>query len=183
MIESLDQSVGKVMATLKELDLITNTVVIFVSDNGGLSVREGPNTPATSNFPLRAGKGYLYEGGVRVPLILSGYGSNGLVVNDPVHVLDLFPTVLQLAKAKREQHLDGTSLVSALLGETNEVRPIFTHYPHYSNQGGQPGAAIRLASTSLSDFLKMNALNSITFTLIHRKPLISRTNFPKKPWS
>src|SRR5256886_5314751 len=70
VIESMDESVGRIMRKLEEAKLANNTIVVFTSDNGGLSVKEGPNTPATSNFPLRAGKGYLYEGGIRVPLII-----------------------------------------------------------------------------------------------------------------
>ena len=65
MIESVDEGVGRIMKTLDDLKMADRTVVIFTSDNGGLSVKEGPNTPATSNAPLRAGKGYLYEGGIR----------------------------------------------------------------------------------------------------------------------
>ena len=70
MIESVDESVGRILAKLEQLNLSSNTVVLFTSDNGGLATREGPNTPATSNFPLRNGKGYLHEGGLRVPLLI-----------------------------------------------------------------------------------------------------------------
>ena len=70
MIESLDDGVGQILAKLDELKLAENTIVIFTSDNGGLATLEGANTPATSNAPLREGKGHLYEGGIRVPLIV-----------------------------------------------------------------------------------------------------------------
>ena len=72
MIQGVDEGVGKILRTLDDLKISNRTAVIFTSDNGGLSVREGPETPATSNAPLRAGKGYLYEGGIRVPLIIAG---------------------------------------------------------------------------------------------------------------
>src|SRR5262249_47293928 len=91
MLQSVDEGVGKLLRALDDLKIADRTVVIFTSDNGGLSVKEGPNTPATSNAPLRAGKGYLYEGGIRVPLIIAGPGviRPGSLCDVPVSGQDL----------------------------------------------------------------------------------------------
>src|SRR5260370_42193000 len=102
MVQSMDDSVGRVMKKLDDLKLANNTVVIFTSDNGGLSVKEGPNTPSTVNDPLRAGKGYLYEGGIREPFIARwpGFVKAGSTCEGPVSSQDLYPTILQLAGVK-----------------------------------------------------------------------------------
>ena len=121
MIQSVDEGVGKILQALDELKIADRTVVIFTSDNGGLSVREGPNTPSTSNSPLRAGKGYLYEGGIRVPLIIAGPGVNrtGSVCDVPVSGQDLYPTILAMAGVSPApaQVIDGESLVPLLKGD------------------------------------------------------------------
>src|SRR5258708_2043671 len=102
MVQSSDESVGRILKKLDDLKLADNTVVIFTSDNGGLSVKEGPNTPSTTNDPLRAGKGYLYEGGIREPFIARwpGVVKAGSVCDVPVISQDLYPTILQLAGVK-----------------------------------------------------------------------------------
>jgi arylsulfatase A-like enzyme len=156
MIESLDQGIGQVMSTLDDLKIADRTVIVFTSDNGGLSVQEGPNTPSTTNAPLRAGKGYLYEGGIRVPLIIAGPGvtRTGSVCDVPVIGQDLFPTVLALASARPSpgSSKDGESLVPLLNGGAALPRQeLYWHYPHYSNQGGKPGAAIRQGDLKLID--------------------------------
>ena len=148
MIQSVDEGVGKVLRALDALKIADRTVVIFTSDNGGLSVKEGPNTPATSNAPLRAGKGYLYEGGIRVPLIIVGPGvvRRGSTCDVPVSGQDLYPTILEMAGVSlaRRQVIDGESLVALLKGDGALRRDaLYWHYPHYSNQGGKPGGAIR----------------------------------------
>ena len=99
MIETLDDSIGRVLAKLEELRLVENTIVIFTSDNGGLHVLELPNTPATHNGEFRAGKGYLYEGGLREPLIVRwpGVVKPASIVETPVSISDLFPTVAEVA--------------------------------------------------------------------------------------
>ncbi len=155
MIESIDTGVGRILARLDALALTGRTIVVFTSDNGGLATREGPNTPATSNAPLRNGKGYLQEGGIRVPLMVRWPGQlpAGVVSRTPVSSIDLLPTLLALTGAPALPGVDGVSLEPVLRG-TGELapRPLFWHYPHYSNQarspqapaGGGPGAAIRL---------------------------------------
>ncbi|MEM7394761.1 MAG: sulfatase, partial [Verrucomicrobiota bacterium] len=145
MIKSIDDNVGKAVAALKELELADRTVVIFMSDNGGLSTSEGHNT---SNLPLRGGKGWSYEGGVREPMIVHwpGVTGPGSETDEPVISTDFYPTMLEIAGAplKPEQHLDGVSFVPLLKGEKKLTRKaIFWHYPHYSNQGGHPSSAVR----------------------------------------
>jgi len=160
MIESMDDSVGRVLQKLNDLGLATNTVVIFTSDNGGLATLEGPETPATSNAPLRKGKGYLHEGGLRVPLLVRWPGTvaAGRVVNTPVTSMDFFPTVIELAGLPPPGRSDGMSLVPLLQGEGTLARTaLHWHYPHYSNQarspgapaGGGPGAAMRAGQWKL----------------------------------
>jgi arylsulfatase A-like enzyme len=153
MIQSLDESVGRIVKKLEVLGLSEKTVVLFTSDNGGLSVREGPNTPATSNAPLRAGKGYLHEGGLRVPLIVKwpGVVHGGSASRVPVISMDCFPTILAMAGIRLDHQVDGVDLVPLLKGGEIKREALYWHYPHYANQvrspgaptGGGPGAAIR----------------------------------------
>ena len=151
MVEAMDQAVGKVLDRLRELGLAENTAIMLMSDNGGLSTSEGS---PTSNLPLRGGKGWLYEGGIREPWLIRmpGVTSPGSTCSVPVISTDFYPTILELAglPAKPTQHLDGVSLVSLLRGEQTSARDaIFWHYPHYSNQGGIPGGAVRMGDWKL----------------------------------
>lgn len=144
MVENLDWNVGRVLDALDSSGHASNTVVIFTSDNGGLATSEGS---PTSNFPLLEGKGWTYEGGVRVPLLVRypGMVPAGTIVTEPVISPDLYPTVLSLAGGAppREGQVDGVDLSGLLRGRTVSRGPIFWHYPHYSNQGGRPAAAVR----------------------------------------
>ncbi|MBN1420318.1 MAG: sulfatase [Planctomycetes bacterium] len=163
MIESVDESVGRVCAALDRCGIAGRTAVFFTSDNGGLSVKEGANTPATSNAPLRAGKGYLYEGGIREPWIIKWPGAvrPGSVCDVPVTTVDVFPTVLEMAGVERDPALvlDGESIVP-LLRERGGLRreAVYWHYPHYSNQGGMPGGAVRKGDWKLIEFYEDGAL-------------------------
>ncbi len=145
MVESMDESVGRVMRCLEEHKLAGNTLILFTSDNGGLCTLEGPNTPATYNAPLREGKGWLYEGGIRVPLLARwpGVVTAGGTCNEPVSSVDLFATALAAAGVPVPGGTDGVSLLPLLRGQAQSRGPIFWHYPHYSNQGGKPGGAVR----------------------------------------
>ncbi len=146
MIETLDDCVGRVVRKIDDAGLGENTIIIFVSDNGGLHVLESPRTPATFNRPFRAGKGYLYEGGVRVPLIVRWTGriKAGETVDVPVISTDWTPTLLALAGAKALPVSDGVNLASLLLeGRAPPTRALYWHQPHYLNQGGRPSGAIR----------------------------------------
>ena len=144
MVEAMDQAVGDVLRALDRLQLVDETVVFFMSDNGGLSTSEGH---PTSNLPLRAGKGWIYEGGIREPMIIRAPGitREGSVSHQPVTSTDFYPTILQLAglPSRPEQHVDGVSLVPHLRGVRSLRGPLYWHYPHYGNQGGAPSAAVR----------------------------------------
>jgi arylsulfatase A len=148
MVESMDESVGRVMATLRELGLEQNTLVIFTSDNGGFY-------NATSNAPLRANKGAYYEGGIRVPLIVKwpGVARAGHVSAEPVTSTDLYPTCLAAAglAPRPHQHVDGLNLQPLLAGGTSLNRPaIFWHFPHYNEHPASvPSSVIRRGSWKL----------------------------------
>jgi len=141
MIENLDWNVGRIMQTLEELELDHNTVVVFASDNGG-------SQKATDNAPLREGKGFLYEGGTRVPLIVRWPDqiSEGSTCDVPVISEDLYPTFIEMAGqgTATNEIVDGRSLVPLLSGTGElERRDLHWYYPHYSPQAKMPGAAIR----------------------------------------
>jgi arylsulfatase A-like enzyme len=171
MVESMDESFGRVVSRLKELELNERTVVIFTSDNGGMSAANfgNPNrviSPAqvdaayaTSNLPLRGGKGWLYEGGIRVPLIVSwpAQGRSG-ECHVPVVGTDLFPSILEMAGIDERSPgaQDGISLATLLRGATQLNRDaIYWHFPHYSNHGMQsPGGAIRSGDYKLLEYFE-----------------------------
>jgi arylsulfatase A-like enzyme len=163
MVESMDHNVGRVLDKLEALGLDERTVVFFTSDNGGLSVPEGPHTPATSNHPLRAGKGHLHEGGIREPLVIRAPGRTepGSVCREAVGSIDFYPTILELAGAEqpREHMVDGVSL-APLLAQKGELdrEALYWHYPHFSNQGGMPGGAVRAGDFKLIEFYEDGAL-------------------------
>ncbi len=151
MVEAMDRAVGKVLDKLDELGLADNTAVMFTSDNGGLSTSEGS---PTSNLPLRGGKGWMYEGGIREPFLIRWPGKTkpGSVCSTPVVSTDFYPTILEMAglSTKPKQHLDGVSLVPLLRGgDVVERDAIYWHYPHYANQGSFPGGAVRMGDWKL----------------------------------
>lgn len=143
MIENMDWNIGRLLAKLKSLNLDENTLIVFTSDNGGLSTAEGSNTV---NTPFRAGKGWLYEGGIRVPLIMYWKGKilSSVVSDLPVTTADLYPTLASVINKqyKKERLIDGENIFP-MIQQDNKKRTLFWHYPHYSNQGGKPAAAIR----------------------------------------
>lgn len=145
MVEAMDQAVGTVLSGLERAGLAERTAVIFMSDNGGLSTSEGS---PTSNLPYRGGKGWLYEGGIREPYIIKwpGVTPPGSTCDALVTSTDFYPTLLDMAglPPRPEQTLDGVSLVP-LLKQSGSLpsRALYWHYPHYSNQGGFPGGAVR----------------------------------------
>ncbi|MCL4106745.1 UNVERIFIED_CONTAM: hypothetical protein GTU68_048189 [Idotea baltica] len=145
MVESVDMAVGKIMNKLKSTGIDDSTVVIFFSDNGGLSTSEG--TP-TANTPLRAGKGWLYEGGIREPAIIKwpGVVAPGTVSNTVITSMDFYPTILEMAgqPLRPDLHQDGKSMIPLLKGESQVLHEsTYFHYPHKSNQKGRPSSAIR----------------------------------------
>ncbi|NSW95383.1 MAG: sulfatase [Bacteroidales bacterium] len=158
MIYSMDENIGRVLKKLEELNIDGNTIVIFTSDNGGLSTSEGS---PTCNTPLRAGKGWLYEGGIRVPLIVKypGKTNPGTIIRTPVSSIDFFPTIAEMCGIKElPEGIDGISLLPLFKNDEMPERPLFWHYPHYSNQGVEPGSAIRLGRYKLIDSFEKEAL-------------------------
>lgn len=147
MIYSVDQSVGRVLEAIKEIGAEQNTVVFFTSDNGGVSSLEWKKRPVTSNLPLRAGKGHLYEGGIRVPAIVKwpGVTKPGSTCDQAISSIDYFPTIAEMTGAKWEagHKPDGISITRALRGGRLPDRDLYWHFPHYSPQLGRPSAAMR----------------------------------------
>jgi len=150
LVEGMDDAVGTVLDALKEMGLDENTIVIFTSDNGGVAAGDAF---ATSNKPLRAGKGYQFEGGIREPYFIKVPWLNvaNKQCNTPVSGTDFYPTILDLLgiELKPEEHADGVSLLPLLMGDEIENRPLIWHYPHYGNQGGEPSSVIRIGDWKL----------------------------------
>ncbi len=156
MVEAMDQAVGKVLHKLVELGLDDQVVVCFTSDNGGLATSEGS---PTSNLPLRGGKGWIYEGGIREPFLIRwpGVTPPGATCNQPVMSTDFFPTITKAAGGATPSTLpiDGQDLMPVLAhGEQLERDALYWHYPHYSNQGGFPASAIRMGDWKLIERLE-----------------------------
>jgi arylsulfatase A-like enzyme len=161
MMEMADEGIGRVLKKLDELKQAENTVVILTSDNGGLTAPEYQKRPVTSNRPLREGKGHLYEGGIRVPWIVRwpAVVKAGTLCDDPVSSVDFYSTLLEIAGVSDVAgHVpDGRSFVPLLKGAGRmSERPLFWHYPHYSNQGGAPAGAVRLGDFKLIEFYEDN---------------------------
>jgi len=160
MVENLDENIGRLLKTLERQGISENTLVIFTSDNGGLSTAEGS---PTCNAPLSEGKGWMYEGGTRDPLIVRWPGKveSGSNCETSVTSPDLYPTLLEIAGMPLcpEQHCDGYSLLPLLRQEGGLDRPaIFWHYPHYGNQGGTPGSSVRMGDYKLIEFFENHHL-------------------------
>ncbi|MHC4995308.1 MAG: sulfatase [Planctomycetota bacterium] len=154
MVESVDDAVGAVMDTLRELGLEQDTMIIFTSDNGGLDNKGRP----TENAPLRSGKGYAYEGGIRVPMIIKwpGHTTPGTVSHEPVIGVDVFPTVLDALGVERPSgvEVDGRSLVALL--NPNRINSlnreaIYWHFPHYRHAPG-PYSIVRAGKWKMIHF-------------------------------
>lgn len=157
MVEATDLAVGKVLDALDRLELADDTIVVFFSDNGGLSTSEGH---PTCNLPLRAGKGWIYEGGIREPCVIRvpKVTKPGSVCDHPIVSTDFCPTILSLAglKAQPEKHVDGVSIKSLLRDPKSSLdrEAIYFHYPHYGNQGGAPSGAVRMGDWKLIEWFE-----------------------------
>ncbi|MEM6551589.1 MAG: sulfatase [Planctomycetota bacterium] len=155
MVETMDRSVGRVVDKLEALGLLDDTLIVFSSDNGGLSTAEGS---PTCNAPLREGKGWIEEGGNRVsqiahwPAVIDA----GRITAEPTTTPDLFATFVEAAGQSLPEgtEIDGVSLMPVLKGEAFERGAIFWHYPHYSNQGGVPSCSIRKGRWKLSEYFE-----------------------------
>ena len=176
MVESMDESLGRIVDHIDQLGLTDNTLIVFFSDNGGMS---GANfggasrvvdssrldsAYSTSNLPLRGAKGWLYEGGIRVPMIVKWpekFSDSSRIVEEPVISTDFYPSLLEMAglPARDEQALDGVSFVPALNGDSFNRGPIFWHFPQYSNHGMQsPGGAVRFGDYKLLEYFENNTV-------------------------
>ncbi len=173
MVTAMDESLGRIVAKLRTLQLEENTIIVFFSDNGGMSAANFGNPSrvvgkhqldaaySTSNLPLRGAKGWLYEGGIRVPMIVRTPGLQGesQVCDQIVISNDLYPTLLELAglPLRPGQHRDGISLAGLMMGTSQRLErsAIYWHFPHYSNHGMQsPGAAIRSGDYKLLEYFE-----------------------------
>ena len=155
MVESLDENIGRVLATLDRLNLRDNTIILFFSDNGGLSTGSSQGS-VTSILPNKAGKAWVYEGGIRVPLIMDypGLVKSGRTISEPVISNDFYPTLLDLAGLPLEpkQHVDGVSLKPLLNKENQKLgrEALYFHYPHYHHINSMgPSGAIRMGDYKL----------------------------------
>jgi arylsulfatase A-like enzyme len=160
MIESVDENIGRLLASIEETGQADNTVVIFTSDNGGLATAE---SSPTCNAPLAEGKGWMYEGGTREPLLVRwpGVTRDGAICDVPTTSPDFYPTLLEMAGLEPipVQHCDGESLVPLLKDEGKLERDaIFWHYPHYGNQGGTSGSSVRIGDWKLIEFFEDSRL-------------------------
>jgi arylsulfatase A-like enzyme len=177
MVTAMDESLGRIVAKLESLKLDDNTIIVFFSDNGGMSAANFGNPDrivgkkyldaaySTANLPLRGAKGWLYEGGIRVPMIVQhpAMQAAGKVCDLPVISNDLYPTILELASfpTRPKQHCDGVSLAGVINGTSNSLeRPaLYWHFPHYSNHGMQsPCAAVRAGDFKLIEYFENNTL-------------------------
>jgi arylsulfatase A-like enzyme len=161
MVQAMDENVGRLLDSLEKRELTDRTVVVFTSDNGGLSTLRRGVGP-TANVPLRAGKGWCYEGGIRVPLIISAPGitTPGSICNVPVVSMDIYPTILELAglPLMPGQHADGLSLAPLLKGQHDFSREaLYWHFPHYHGSAWTPGAAVRRGDWKLIEFYEEDA--------------------------
>ena len=153
LVEQTDEAVGHVLNTLDALNLDDNTVIVFVSDNGGVSAGDDY---ATSNLPLRGGKGYQWEAGTRIPFFIKAPQIKNAIkkVDTPVTGADLFPTLLELAGIENPSKVDGKSLLPLMKDEAFGARSLYWHYPHYGNQGGDPSAIIRKGNWKLIHYFE-----------------------------
>lgn len=169
MVESIDDGVGRIVEELRKNNLINNTIIVFTSDNGGLGLDELGPTP-TSNMPLRKWKGHVYEGGIRVPAIISWPGkiSPGQNTDTYFSTVDYLPTFCDIvAIGMIPEKVDGVSIKELIMTGNEpglEERPLFWHYPHFSNQLGRPAGAVRLGDYKLVESYETGKLELFNLT-------------------
>jgi arylsulfatase A-like enzyme len=157
MVENMDSNIGRLLQALDESGQADNTIVIFTSDNGGVATAEGS---PTTNRPLAEGKGWMYEGGTREPLLIRWPGviRPGSKCTTPMTSPDFYPTLLEAAglPLRPKQHCDGVSFMPLLRDSAADFSrgPMFWHYPHYGNQGGTPGCSVRDGDYKLIEFFE-----------------------------
>ncbi len=172
LVSSMDDAVGEVLHTLAQLNLERNTIIIFTSDNGG--VVSGDNY-STNLAPLRGGKGYQWEGGIRVPFIIHLPGIESKSIETPISNIDVLPTLLEILafETRPTQTIDGASLAPLIKENTAIDRSLFWHYPHYGNQGGEPSSIIRSGNFKLIHYWEdeRNELYDLSTDLSERMDL------------
>lgn len=158
MVEAMDQVIGKIAKEVRESGIEDNTIIIFTADNGGLSTNSAP----TSNLPLKGGKGWVYEGGIREPMFVvwPGITKAKTTCNEPVITTDFYKTIVEMTGIPKPQQLtDGKSLVPLLKQEKDfERKALYWHYPHYSPQGSAPASAVRSGDWKLIKNYETNRL-------------------------
>jgi arylsulfatase A-like enzyme len=163
MVESIDDGVGRIVQSLKEQGLLENTIIIFTSDNGGLGLDELGPTP-TNLAPLRKWKGHIYEGGTRVPAIVNWPAKidAGIVSESYFSTIDYLPTFCEITGISDiPKNVDGESILPLLLNPENQTaqnRPLFWHYPHFSNQLGRPAGSVRVGDYKLVELYETGTL-------------------------
>lgn len=185
MVEHMDDAVGKVITKLKEKGILENTIILFSSDNGGLVGKN--KRKVTNNFPLRHGKGGMYEGGVRIPTILYAPNKNFKVkeIHEPVTTPDYYPTLLQLAgisiPESQKDGIDGVSWLPILKGKRKLKRnAIFWHYPHYHQQGAVPYSAVRYEDWKLVENLESGEIELYNLKKDIGETVNIANKYPKK---
>ncbi|MBD0400781.1 sulfatase [Flammeovirga sp. EKP202] len=185
MVESMDENIGRIIDALKKEGLYDNTIIIVTSDNGGLSTGKGKYS-ATSNLPLRAGKGWAYEGGIREPLLVywPNQTQEGVSCDEPVVSTDFYPTILDMigAKAVKNQYIDGISFLPSLKNTNASLKreAIYFHYPHYHGLNSMgPSGAIRMG-----DYKLVERFDDMSVELYNLKTDVGETkdisnDFPK----
>ncbi len=175
MVESMDESLGRIMTKIKELGIENNTIIIFVSDNGGMSAANLNNPKRvismdelekeypTSNLPLRGSKGWMYEGGIRVPMIVKypGVTEGGTICEVPVISNDFYNTIAEMTGSTISvgKKTEGVSIIPLLENKNIKDRALYWHFPHYSNHGMQsPGGAIRYGDYKLLEYFENNTV-------------------------
>lgn len=156
MVHAMDENVGKLIESLKKNDLYENSLIIFSSDNGGLSTQR--RVAPTSVVPLRAGKGYLYEGGIRIPQLIKTPGQTiNKKINQVTVSYDLFPTITDYVGIKNNNLIDGKSLMPVFENQNKLDRSeVFWHFPHYHGSMWKPGSAVRVGNYKLIHFYESN---------------------------
>lgn len=164
MVEHMDDALGSVIKILRETRQYDNTILIFYSDNGGLRGNQN-RQQITNNFPLRSGKGDVFEGGVRVPLIISWPAQikQGRICQVPVISPDIYPTILSLTgghiKSDLSPTIDGIDLRDLILKNKQPARKaLFWHYPHYHTEGAKPYSAVRMGDWKLVEVFEEDSL-------------------------
>lgn len=157
MVKTVDDNIGRLLKKVQELGISENTIIILISDNGGY-INKYKNTSVTSNFPLRSGKGSLYEGGIRIPTIISfpNNSMKGKVIDSPISTIDFFPTIMEMIGVTDFPEMDGESFLSLMQGQQDESfqnRSIYWHYPHYYPTT-TPVSAIRQGDWKMLEYLE-----------------------------